>query len=421
MTTFKSRDERQEECRVKWIKNKCRGIVVAPTGVGKTRIALNCIKTILSRYPLFTVIVIVPTITLQKQWIDEVDKLGYSLNVKVLVINSAVKKDYKCDLLVIDEIHKVATPSFISIFEKIKYRIVLGLTATLHRLDGKEVLIEKYCPVIDTITESEALQNYWISQYKEYLVLLDVPDIENYLELNNQFYQHFEFFNYDFGILRNLLGPKGYLNRIKLRDIMYKGSDKQMKSDTLKNITLHAMEATRLLQARKSFINYHPLKLEVARDIINARNNSKIITFSNNIKMAESIGIGSVYSRKTSKKRGEKIIEDFNSNMFGILNTVQKANEGLDIYGLSVAIILGLDSSEIKAIQRRGRVIRFEPNKQAEIFNLVLNDTVEVNWFMNSHKNSDFTTIDLNGLKQVLEHKEPDKYVKKIKNFMFRF
>lgn len=421
MTTFKSRDERQEECRVKWIKNKCRGIVVAPTGVGKTRIALNCIKTILSRYPLFTVIVIVPTITLQKQWIDEVDKLGYSLNVKVLVINSAVKKDYKCDLLVIDEIHKVATPSFISIFEKIKYRIVLGLTATLHRLDGKEVLIEKYCPVIDTITESEALQNHWISQYKEYLVLLDVPDIENYLELNNQFYQHFEFFNYDFGILRKLLGPKGYLNRIKLRDIMYKGSDKQMKSDTLKNITLHAMEATRLLQARKSFINYHPLKLEVARDIINARNNSKIITFSNNIKMAESIGIGSVYSRKTSKKRGEKIIEDFNSNMFGILNTVQKANEGLDIYGLSVAIILGLDSSEIKAIQRRGRVIRFEPNKQAEIFNLVLNDTVEVNWFMNSHKNSDFTTIDLNGLKQVLEHKEPDKYVKKIKNFMFRF
>lgn len=421
MTTFKSRDERQEECRVKWVKNKCRGIVVAPTGVGKTRIALNCIKTILSRYPLFTVIVIVPTITLQKQWVDEVDKLGYSLNVKVLVINSAVKKDYKCDLLVIDEIHKVATPSFISIFEKIKYRIVLGLTATLHRLDGKEVLIEKYCPVIDTITESEALQNHWISQYKEYLVLLDVPDIENYLELNNQFYQHFEFFNYDFGILRKLLGPKGYLNRIKLRDIMYKGSDKQMKSGTLKNITLHAMEATRLLQARKSFINYHPLKLEVARDIINARNNSKIITFSNNIKMAESIGIGSVYSRKTSKKRGEKIIEDFNSNMFGILNTVQKANEGLDIYGLSVAIILGLDSSEIKAIQRRGRVIRFEPNKQAEIFNLVLNDTVEVNWFMNSHKNSDFTTIDLNGLKQVLEHKEPDKYVKKIKNFMFRF
>lgn len=421
MTTFKSRDERQEECRVKWIKNKCRGIVVAPTGVGKTRIALNCIRTILSKYPLFTVIVIVPTITLQKQWIDEVDKLGYSLNVKVLVINSAVKKDYKCDLLVIDEIHKVATPSFISIFEKIKYRIVLGLTATLHRLDGKEVLIEKYCPVIDTITESEALQNHWISQYKEYLVLLDVPDIENYLELNNQFYQHFEFFNYDFGILRKLLGPKGYLNRIKLRDIMYKGSDKQMKSDTLKNITFHAMEATRLLQARKSFINYHPLKLEVARDIINSRNNSKIITFSNNIKMAESIGIGSVYSRKTSKKRGEKIIEDFNSNMFGILNTVQKANEGLDIYGLSVAIILGLDSSEIKAIQRRGRVIRFEPNKQAEIFNLVLNDTVEVNWFMNSHKNSDFTTIDLNGLKQVLEHKEPDKYVKKIKNFMFRF
>lgn len=35
-STFKrtTRDERQEECRVKWVKNKCRGTVVASTGFG---------------------------------------------------------------------------------------------------------------------------------------------------------------------------------------------------------------------------------------------------------------------------------------------------------------------------------------------------------------------------------------------------
>lgn len=29
-----SRDEKQEECRKKWIKNKCIGTLVQPTGCG---------------------------------------------------------------------------------------------------------------------------------------------------------------------------------------------------------------------------------------------------------------------------------------------------------------------------------------------------------------------------------------------------
>ena len=29
-----TRDERQEQCRVRWIKNKCRGTIVASTGFG---------------------------------------------------------------------------------------------------------------------------------------------------------------------------------------------------------------------------------------------------------------------------------------------------------------------------------------------------------------------------------------------------
>ena len=41
-----SRDERQEECRKKWILNKCCGTIVASTGFGKTRVGLNCIKTV---------------------------------------------------------------------------------------------------------------------------------------------------------------------------------------------------------------------------------------------------------------------------------------------------------------------------------------------------------------------------------------
>ena len=46
-----TRSERQELGRQLWIKHKCCGSLVYPTGVGKTRTALNCIECILKKYP----------------------------------------------------------------------------------------------------------------------------------------------------------------------------------------------------------------------------------------------------------------------------------------------------------------------------------------------------------------------------------
>lgn len=92
-----------------------------------------------------------------------------------------------------------------------------------------------------------------------------------------------------------------------------------------------------------------------------------------------------------------------------------------DIAGLSVAIVLGRDSSETKSIQRRGRVVRKEGDKMAEIFNLVIDQTVETKWFSASHSSTEYITIDEEGLEDVLEGRDPKPYVKKIKDFTFRY
>ena len=86
-----------------------------------------------------------------------------------------------------------------------------------------------------------------------------------------------------------------------------------------------------------------------------------------------------------------------------------------------VGIILGTDSSGTKAIQRLGRVIRKEPDKQAEVFYLIINNTVETKWFSTAHQNQPYITIDEEGLNDVLAGKEPKPYVKKIKDFTFRY
>lgn len=325
-----NRTDRQKVCAKNWLKNKGKGTLVACTGFGKTRVALILIKALLAKHPKMKVLVVVPTETLKNQWISLLDQWGFGLNCDVQIINTVIKNKYYCDLLIIDEIHRTPSNTFQEVFNVVKYKLILGLTATFERLDGKEKLIEKFCPVIDTITSEEALLSGWVSAYTEYLVLLDVDDIDTYKAYNKEFQQHFEFFNYDFNEAMSMVGPKGYVKRIQMRDEMAPdNASKEEKSNILKNITYHSMGFTRVIQSRKKFINNHPKKLEVVRKIMAARKDSKIITFSKNVAMAEAIENGkNVYTGKVTKKKGRVMIEDFDKAKSGILHSCDKLNEG---------------------------------------------------------------------------------------------
>lgn len=417
-----TRTERQQEAIKYWIKAKGKGTIEGCTGVGKTRIGLMTIKALLKKYPQFRVLVVVPTVALKEQWQVQLDDWGFTFNSEVQVINTVIKHKWNCDLLIIDECHRVNSNDFSQIFSCVQYKLILGLTATFERLDGKHIIMQKYCPIVDKISFMEALANGWVSDYKEYVVLIDVDNIDEYKEYNKEWLEHFEFFQFKFELAMSLIGKDGWKAMLKLRDEMYKGNDTEVKKKVLQNINYHSAGFIRTLTKRKAFINNHPKKIEIAKKIIEARSNKKIITFSNNVKMAEAIRIGDVYTGRVSKKRSSTIIEDFSRESKGVLNTVKRADEGIDIPGLSVAIILGTDSSETKARQRRGRIVRKEGNKIAEVFYIVIKDTIEEKWVKNSHKtDGNFITIDEKGLEQVLRGEQPEIYKKKTTEFMFRF
>lgn len=418
-----TRTERQQEAIRKWFKAKGKGTIEASTGFGKTRLAIMAIKKVLEKYPTIRILVVVPTTTLKEQWESQLMDWDIIFNAEVQVINTVIKHNWTCDMLVLDECHRYSAETFSQVFQKVSYKLVMGLTATFERLDGKHVIIEKYCPIVDKISKEEAIINGWMAKYKEYQVLLNVDDIDYYKQLNKEFTKYFEFFGYSFEKAMSCLGPDGWRNKLRIRDEMYQGNDESEKQKILRLITINAMGLQRTMAQRKAFINNHPKKIEITQKIMEARPNSKIITFSKSVKMAEALENGqNVYTGKVSKKKGRVMIEDFNDVDVGHLHTCQKADEGLDVKGLSVAIILGFDSSETKARQRRGRTVRKEGNKQAEIFYLVLNDTQEVTWFKNSHKSdSDYLTIDEKGLEQVLNGETPELYNKKLAQFTFRF
>ena len=237
----------------------------------------------------------------------------------------------------------------------------------------------------------EAIKNGWLASYKEYKVLVNV-DLTEYNELNKEFFNHFSFFEMNFNTAMLCSTDWKYRNEYIRNTIKPNSSYEEIKQHK-QNVLIHAMGFNRTLQKRKAFINNHPKKVELANLILSKRLDKKCITFSPTVKMAREIAFGKVYAGKTSKKEGEKVLEEFLKLDKGVLNSSKKIDEGFDCPDVSVGIILGQNSNLIQKSQRIGRAIRKFEDKKSEIFTLVINGTVETEWFRRSTKSKSFITI----------------------------
>ena len=294
-------------------------------------------------------------------------------------------------------------------FQCVDYKNILCLTGTLERLDGKEELIKSYAPVCDRITIEEAEANGWVAPHREYLVLLDV-DLTNYNNWTREFNQCFAYFEWDFKVAMecatNIITARAYAKKLGL---------------DVKQVMGVGQKWLKMMKLRKDFIYNHPKKLEITKKILEARPNSKALTFSATIKQAEAIGVGYTVHSKQKKKENAAIIEKFNSEESGVINASRACDEGLDLKGINLEIILHTDSSKIRKTQRLGRGVRYEEGKVAEIFTLVLRGTQETTWFSNSNT-SKVITINEEQLNQVLNGEEiQTRERENIVNTKFRF
>lgn len=414
LSLFTNNDERtnrQLECVQKWVDNKKHGTIVAATGFGKTRVGLQAIKRFQTKFPNHKIIVAVPSDAVRIQWEQELN--NWNLHAYVKTYFDTSKHKYECTMLVLDECHRVAADTLFSTFENIKYKLILGLTATFERLDGRDKLIAKYCPVIDEITISECISKGWLSDYTEYLVLIEPEDIEDYNKVNRQFLDHFSYFDYNFNKAMAMFSDWKY----RVRYI----KEHNLSKEEGKILMAHAAGFNRTMQARKKYINNHPRKIELTNLILEHRADKKCITFSNTIAMAEKIKYGKVYSGKDSVKKGRAKLEEFIAQSSGCINSIRRLNEGFNDPTISVAVVLGFDSSKTRKTQSIGRVIRAFEGKKAEVFNLVLKGTVEETWFANSNTNSNYITIDEENLINVLNGTEFTKKKNKVTKMKFRF
>ena len=280
---------RQLRSVVRWkhITKAC-GTVEAATGFGKSTIPLiiKAKMESMKNRPLHDckVVIVVPTTPLRKQWMSILKNLGLDRNVYVYVINTvALKANFyiECDLLVIDEIHMMAAEKFSRIFQRVKYSWILGLTATLNRLDGKERLLKKYAPICDSITQAEAIENGWISDFIEYNLAVPVgrEDVVKQKKLNKEIRFYMSKFG-DFQVMLSCLSSGNAKIYAQQNDIEDPGQ-----------VSMWARNAIRATQARKELMEMPQRKIDIAIDLINDLD-LRTITFSQATEFADEVAQG---------------------------------------------------------------------------------------------------------------------------------
>jgi superfamily II DNA or RNA helicase len=386
-----SRDERQDEGIAKWKLHKGRATCLYPTGFGKTRVALKTIARLREQKPEAKIIVVVPSDYLKIQWTKELKEFKLE-KVEVVIVHTAIRNEYECDLLVVDEVHMMVADTFSNVFRTIRYKLLLCLTGTLDRLDGKQVLLNKYAPVCDTITLQEAIDSNWVADFKQYKVLIDV-DLTEYNQYNSAFLHHFAFFSHDFNLAMACV-----------KDNNVKQAYARTLNCSFQEVMGHSVNWIKNMKARMEFVYNHPKKIEIANKILQAREEQKVVTFTKAVEHAKQLCCGEIYHGKMAKGKKEKVMKAFNEASKGILNSCQALNVGADVQGVNTVIIISGDSSSITKRQRIGRGIRKEGEKVAEVWQLVIKNTAEESWYRKSSKDLKTHTVDERQLAELLKN-----------------
>ena len=380
--------KRQRKAIDVWKSSGYKGTVEAVTGFGKTFVACLIIQDMNERLPDKSTLVIVPTRYLLDQWKERVEELDLK-NVSIMVINTGVKSQRATDLLILDEIHNYASDVFKTIFSNTSYSYILGLTATLERKDKKHYLIEQECPVVDTISMKESLAMGYVSNFRVFNLGLELEDNERekYENLHDNFNKYFKWFDFDFQAAMKCL-----------TDNQFRQHYAQKTGYDVNGIMTAAVQWSKNMRVRKTFLYNHPIKIETTKELISTFD-VPTITFSESVKFADQLTKelfpwATSYHSKMGKYQKQKAIENFNDDKSDIkvISTARALDEGFDIQDVSMAIVCSGTSTSRQDLQRTGRAIRWAPGKTGLIVNLYIKDTQDEKWLRARQKKTVNTT-----------------------------
>lgn len=364
----------QAEAISSWLDHDGRGVVILPTGAGKTVVALMALAQLKLR-----TLIVVPTIELLYQWRDAViERLQLPKSVvgvvgdgnkqwrpiTVITYASAAMPNAplkNIGLLICDEAHHLPSPSYATIATRANAPYRLGLTATPDRTDGEtSALYELLGPIVYRKAPADLSAEGHIAQYVEKRVFVSLSDEEalRYEALMGEW--------------KWFLSSKRYM--------LAKGGDffgELIKRSATDPQARRALQAHH--QARMIALNAEAKLHEVER-LLGEHRDDKVIVFSEFNALVDTISQRlalPAITYKTVADERKAILDGFRNGSYSKLVTGRVLNEGVDVPDANVAIVVSGSSTTREYIQRLGRVIR-PKSTTAVLYEVITRQTSEV-------------------------------------------
>jgi superfamily II DNA or RNA helicase len=362
----------QTEALEAWKKAGRRGVVVLPTGAGKTFVAVLAVASAAR-----STLVVAPTIDLLHQWysvlaasfpgraIGAVGAGEFTVeDLTVTTYDSAYlhldRLGDRFGLVVYDEAHHLPGATFALAAKLAIAPFRLGLTATPERTDGGESrLLDLVGPIVYRKEISE-LSGEWLAPYEVVTVPVDLDDEER--ARYDAARARWRAFLDARGI--RLGGPGGW--------------------------TRFLVEASRDAEGRDAFKAWReqrrialatPRKLDVLERILAGLvSGERALVFTDENDAAYEVShrfLVPAITHQTKPRERRAFLEGFASGAFPVLATSRVLNEGVDVPQASIAVVLSGTSTVREHVQRLGRILRPAPGKLAILYEVVTRATTE--------------------------------------------
>jgi superfamily II DNA or RNA helicase len=360
----------QTESIKRWREAGRRGVIILPTGAGKSHVAQMAIE-LTNRSTL----VVVPTIDLMNQWYDlleasfraEIGLIGGGYfevgAITVTTYASAFRfmerMGNRFGLVIFDECHHLPGSVFRYAAEMCIAPFRLGLTATPERSDGGDDLLEQLIGPIVYRREAQELAGDYLADYSVIRINVRLSAEERAA------------YERERAVFRNFLDEQG------ISFASPRGWQTFIAASARSEKGRRAMKAYR---DSKRIALGTDAKLRVLAQVLERHRRDRVIVFTAENDMVYQISeqfLIPAITHETPIKERREWLEAFNRGDVLALATSKVLNEGVNIPDASVAVVLSGSGSSREHIQRLGRILRKQPEKEAILYEVVTANTAE--------------------------------------------
>lgn len=361
----------QAEAVSAWRAAQGRGLIVLPTGAGKTEVALLAIDAIRRE-----TLVVAPTLDLVAQW-HRLLRDRFRRDVGIIgggdhVVEPLTVSTYdsaflhmnhlgaRFGLVVFDECHHLPGEMYSLAAQHCLAPYRLGLTATPERADGRhDALATLVGPTVFRRRVADLTGDY-LADYETERILVELTDDERraYDEARRTY--------------------RGFVVRQGIRVSRPDGWSQFIIRSSRSADGRRAMAA---YQRHRQLAFAAPSKLAYVERLLHRHRRDRALLFTDRNDTAYDLSrrfLAPIITHQTKVSERAAILDDFGAGVYNALVTSRVLNEGVDMPAANVGIVISGSGSAREHVQRLGRLLRKQGDKRAVLYELVAADTSEV-------------------------------------------